>query len=192
MPYIETPNIPVNKAIQYHWWSMRYNSIDAQNPSYGFMFPNTMEGVLGYNNAIVLTQGMHIQDTGYFRTGRLAYGGVLAAGNQSMSSAYLDNQGTATSRGNGMTANWNAHYNQYIGSAGTQVFKTLGGRADMAFRLAYDFSGDAQGQLDHFRGSTTGNTATSNNFLMSHNNGYTTGNDADGIAISDTGGRKDR
>ena len=194
MPYVETPNLAVNKAIQYHWWTMRYNSIDPHIPSYGYQFPLTIEGVDGYNNSIVLTQGMHLQDTGYFRTGRLAFGTLLSNGNTNYSSAYYDNPNTKTTANiaGANDWNWNSHYNQYIASAGTQIYKTQGGRADLALRLAYDFSSDARGQLDHFAGTTTGTGQNANNFMMSHRSGYTTGNDADGITINDGTARKDR
>lgn len=63
LPYIDVPNKAVQKAIDYRWWLERFNTMDANIPGYDFQYPVTVEGVLGYNNAIALTQPMHLQDT---------------------------------------------------------------------------------------------------------------------------------
>lgn len=56
IPYIDVPNKAVQKAIDYRWWLERFNQIDANIPGYDYQYPTTVEGVLGYNNAIILTQ----------------------------------------------------------------------------------------------------------------------------------------
>ena len=87
LPYIDVPKKAVQKAIDYRWWLERFNSLDANIPGYDYQYPVTIEGVLGYNNAIILTQPMHLQDTKWLRSPYLAYGQLLSAGNSSQSSA---------------------------------------------------------------------------------------------------------
>ncbi len=177
-PYVETASTPINKAVAYRWWLTRFNTLDANVPGYAFQYPVTIEGVLGYNNTIVLTQGMHMQDTTWLRTGTLVYGGLLNAGNLSYSSAYLDSQGTLTATtANSAASNWNQHYSNFIATAGLQAFKVHGGGKDLANTLAYQFAGDAQGQLDHFR-------ADANTYLIGYNWNSMAGNDADAISFS--------
>ncbi len=177
-PYVETPSTPINKAVAYRWWLSRYNSLDANVPGHAFQYPVTIEGVQGYNNTIVLTQGMHMQDTNWLRTGTLAYGGLLNVGNLSYSSAYLDSQGTITATTpTSAAANWNQHYSNYIASAGLDIYKVHGGGKEVANTLAYHFAGDAQGQLDHFR-------SDANSYLIGYNWNSMAGNDADAISFS--------
>ena len=68
LPYIDVPKKAVQKAIDYRWWLERFNSLDANIPGYDYQYPVTIEGVLGYNNAIILTQPMHLQDTKWLRS----------------------------------------------------------------------------------------------------------------------------
>lgn len=79
LPYIDVPKKAVQKAIDYRWWLERFNSLDANIPGYDYQYPVTIEGVLGYNNAIILTQPMHLQDTKWLRSPYLAYGQLLSA-----------------------------------------------------------------------------------------------------------------
>ena len=51
----------------YRTFLNRYNHFDGNIPGNDFQFPVSIEGVLGYNNAIQLTQPMHMQDLKYFR-----------------------------------------------------------------------------------------------------------------------------
>ena len=76
MPYIDVPEPAIKKNIYYRWWLMRFNNLDADIPGQTFQFPTSTEGVLGYNNAIVLTQPMHIDDLKYLRNPIYAYGTV--------------------------------------------------------------------------------------------------------------------
>ena len=48
-------------------WLMRFNYLDANIPGQDFQFPLSVEGALGSNNAIALTQPMHIDDLKYLR-----------------------------------------------------------------------------------------------------------------------------
>ena len=169
LPYIDVPKKAVQKAIDYRWWLERFNSLDANIPGYDYQYPVTIEGVLGYNNAIILTQPMHLQDTKWLRSPYLAYGQLLSAGNSSQSSAFLDNPGNRN--------NWNNHYGQYLAEAGYEAFNVIGGGAEVAENFAYYFGHDATGQLEHY-----GNHIEGRDFIAYRNN-YMTGNDADTISM---------
>ena len=169
LPYIDVPKKAVQKAIDYRWWLERFNSLDANIPGYDYQYPVTIEGVLGYNNAIILTQPMHLQDTKWLRSPYLAYGQLLSAGNSSQSSAFLDNPGNRN--------NWNNHYGQYLAEAGYEAFNVIGGGAELAENLAYYFGHDATGQLEHYGNHIEGRD------LITYRNNYMTGNDADTISM---------
>jgi len=183
IPYIDIPNKAVQKAIEYRWWLTQFNTFDASIPGYDFQYPDTMEGVLGYNNAIVLTQCMRLQDTKWMRSAYLPYGTLLNVGNASMSSAFLDNPGKI--------ANWNNHYGQYIAQSGLEAYKVIGGDPAIAEAFAYYFEHDAKGQLLHYgqdfkvpgRPEDPENNY-GNAFLIAYANNYMTGNDADTISMS--------
>lgn len=169
LPYIDVPKKAVQKAIDYRWWLERFNSLDANIPGYDYQYPVTIEGVLGYNNAIILTQPMHLQDTKWLRSPYLAYGQLLSAGNSSQSSAFLDNPGNRN--------NWNNHYGQYLAEAGYEALNVIGGGAELAENLAYYFGHDATGQLEHYGNHIEGRD------LIAYRNNYMTGNDADTISM---------
>lgn len=183
IPYIDIPNKAVQKAIEYRWWLEQYNTFDASIPGYDFQYPDTMEGVLGYNNAIVLTECMRLQDTKWMRSAYLPYGTILNIGNASMSSAFLDNPGKI--------ANWNNHYGQYIAQSGLEAYKVHGGDTAIAEAFAYYFENDAKGQLLHYGQHLPVNGRPSdsennygNAYLIAYRNGYMTGNDADALDMS--------
>ena len=80
IPYLDTPEDNIDKTLFYRWWLMRFNFLDADIPGNDYQFPTSMEGVLGYNNAIVLTIGMFIDDLKYFRDPIYSYGPWVSAG----------------------------------------------------------------------------------------------------------------
>lgn len=80
VPYLDTPEDNIDKTLFYRWWLMRYNFLDADIPGNDYQFPTSMEGVLGYNNAIVLTVGMFVDDLKYFRDPVYSYGPWVSAG----------------------------------------------------------------------------------------------------------------
>ncbi len=169
IPYIDVPSAAMKKAIDYHFWLLRYNTLDANIPGHDYQYPVTIEGVLGYNNAIVLTQCMHLQDTKWQRTPYLPYGQLLSVGSCSGGSAFLDNPGNRRC--------WNNHYGQYIGTAGREAFYVHGGSKELALTLARWFEGDAKGQLDHYGQHESPSTPKSK--LIAYRSNYMTGNDAD-------------
>lgn len=173
IPYIDVPNPAVKKAIDYRFWLERYNTLDADIPGHDFQYPVTIEGVLGYNNAIVLTQCMHLQDTKWQRTPALAYGQLLSVGSCSGGDAFLDNPGNRRC--------WNNHYGQYIAQAGLEAFYVHGGSRQLALTLARWFEGDAKGQLKHYANHESPSTPKTK--LIAYKNNYMTGNDADTVSM---------
>ncbi|MEU4385310.1 discoidin domain-containing protein [Promicromonospora sp. NPDC023805] len=166
IPYIDVPDPAVEKAIVYRWWGERYNSLDANEPGYVYQYPTTIEGVNLYQNSVVLTQPMHLQDTKWIRNPYLAYGQVLNVGELSGSSAFLDSPGHTS---------WNNHYSQYLGTAGLEAYNVHGGGPDVAGRFAHYFEQDGVGQLEHYDGNDDG--------LIAYDTNYMPGNDADAISF---------
>ena len=103
----------------YRTFLNRYNYVDANIPGNDFQFPVSIEGVLGYNNAIQLTQPMHMQDLKYFRDPLWSYGDWVSSGETSKCTAFTDNPGN--------TANWNNTYEQYIAREAWEAYKVHGG-----------------------------------------------------------------
>lgn len=166
VPYIDVPDPALEKAIVYRWWGERYNSLDANAPGYVYQYPTTVEGSNLYQNAIALTQPMHLQDTKWLRTPYLPYGQILNIGELSGSSAFLDSPGHTS---------WNNHYSQYIGTAGLEAYKVHGGGKEIARKFAGYFEGDGVGQLEHYDGN--------GNKLIAYDTNFMPGNDADAISF---------
>jgi hypothetical protein len=166
VPYIDVPDPALEKAIVYRWWGERYNSLDANASGYVYQYPTTVEGSNLYQNAIALTQPMHLQDTKWLRTPYLPYGQILNIGELSGSSAFLDSPGHTS---------WNNHYAQYIGTAGLEAYNVHGGGKEIARKFAGYFEGDGVGQLEHYDGN--------DNNLIAYDTNYMAGNDADAISF---------
>ncbi|MET8353131.1 Ig-like domain-containing protein [Micromonospora sp. NPDC005206] len=166
VPYINVPDPALEKAIVYRWWGERYNTLDANAPGHVYQYPTTIEGVNLYQNAVALTQPMHLQDTKWLRTPYLPYGQVLNIGELSGSSAFLDSPGHTS---------WNNHYSQYIGTAGLEAYNVHGGGKEIARKFARYFEGDGVGQLEHYDGN--------DDKLIAYDTNYMPGNDADAITF---------
>ena len=166
VPYIDVPDPALEKAIVYRWWGERYNSLDANATGHVYQYPTTIEGVNLYQNAVALTQPMHLQDTKWLRTPYLPYGQILNIGELSGSSAFLDSPGHTS---------WNNHYSQYIGTAGLEAYNVHGGGQDIANKFAHYFEGDGVGQLEHYDGNDDN--------LIAYDTNYMPGNDADAISF---------
>jgi hypothetical protein len=166
VPYVDVPDPALEKAIVYRWWGERYNTIDAGEPGYVYQYPTTVEGSHLYQNSVVLTQPMHLQDTKWLRDPHLAYGQILNVGELSGGSAFLDSPGHTS---------WNNHYSQYLGTAGLEAYQVHGGGPELAERFASYFDGDATGQLAHYDGNDDG--------LIAYDTNYMPGNDADAITF---------
>ncbi|WP_205791338.1 discoidin domain-containing protein [Microbacterium sulfonylureivorans] len=166
IPYIDVPDAAIEKAIVYRWWGERYNVLDTNESGYVYQYPTTIEGVNLYQNSVVLTQPMHLQDTKWIRTPYLPYGQILNVGELSGSSAFLDSPGHTS---------WNNHYSQYLGTAGLEAYNVHGGGAEIAERFARYFEGDGVGQLEHYDGN--------DDKLIAYDTNYMPGNDSDAITF---------
>src|SRR5262249_5982037 len=83
VPYIDLPDDNVKKLSYYRTFLSRYDMIDANIPGNDYQWPLSIEGVLGYNNAITVSQPMQEQDLKYFRDPIYAYGDWVSGGETS-------------------------------------------------------------------------------------------------------------
>ncbi|WP_433003555.1 discoidin domain-containing protein [Kribbella sp. CA-294648] len=176
VPYMDVPVAAIKKNIYYRWWLMRYNHLDADIPGQTFQFPTSMEGVLGYNNAIVLTQPMHIDDLKYLRNPTWSYGPWLSVGQVSRNGRFMDNPGDPE--------NWSNSYTQYVAEAAWKSYQIHGGQPGIAGNLAHYAERDIKGQLSSFD--------SNNNKILEYDWGAMTGNDADAVSFHWRPGRMDR
>jgi hypothetical protein len=176
VPYIDVPEPAIKKNIYYRWWLMRFNNLDANIPGQTFQFPTSVEGALGYNNAIVLTQPMHIDDLKYLRDPIYAYGDWLSVGQISKNGRFVDNPGDP--------ANWSNSYTQYIAEAAWKSYQIHGGQPAIAANLAHYAERDVKGQLDYYDHD--------DNKLIEYDWGALTGNDADAVSFAWKSGNMDR
>ncbi|MFC7533833.1 Ig-like domain-containing protein [Actinoplanes sp. GCM10030250] len=167
VPYLDTPEDNIDKTLFYRWWLMRYNFLDADIPGNDYQFPTSMEGVLGYNNAIVLTVGMFVDDLKYFRDPSYSYGPWISAGETSKSAKYVDNPGDP--------ANWSNSYTQYISEAAWRSYQLHGGPKAVAENLGEYAEYDVEGLLDAYDFDGNG--------LIEYSWGAMTGNDADAVSF---------
>ncbi|WP_436535238.1 discoidin domain-containing protein [Actinoplanes sp. HUAS TT8] len=176
VPYIDVPDPAIKKNIYYRWWLMRFNYLDADIPGQDFQFPQSVEGATGYNNAIALTQPMHIDDLKYLRNAEYSYGPYLAVGQYSANGRFVDNPGDPE--------NWSNSYTQYIAEAAWRAYQIHGGQPAMLNNFARYAEGDAKGQLATYD--------TNNNGVIEYDWGAMTGNDADAVSFHWKAGNLDR
>lgn len=185
IPYVETPEHNIDKTVVYRWWLARFNSLDANMPGNTFQYPTSIEGVLGYNNQIVLTSGMFINDTKWLRNPDLAYGTWVSAGQTAKKGEsgyyyYHDNPGDP--------ANWNHSYTQYITKAGWDSYKVHGGPSSLAEALGDYGSDDVNGLLNsETEPDDNDNQNDNENYLIDWSWWSMTGNDADAVSFSEPG-----
>ena len=176
VPYLDTPANNIDKTLFYRWWLMRFNFLDADLPGNDYQFPTSMEGVLGYNNAIVLTTGMFVDDLKYFRDPVYSYGPWVSAGEVAKSSKYVDNPGDP--------ANWSNSYTEYLSEAAWRSYQLHGGPPAVAANLARYAENDVLGLQKAFDSDGNG--------LIEYNWGAMTGNDADAVSFHWKPGYMDR
>lgn len=168
IPYLDTPEDNIDKTLFYRWWLLRFNFLDADVPGNDYQFPTSVEGALGYNNAIDLTIGMFLDDLKYLRDPVYSYGTWLSAGETAGSAGqYRDNPGDP--------ANWSASHTQYISESAWQSYQVHGGPASVAHQIGTYAERDTAGELS---------TLDSNgNYLLDTNWNAWTGNDADAVSF---------
>ncbi|GAB3831284.1 discoidin domain-containing protein [Dactylosporangium cerinum] len=176
VPYLDVPEPAIKKNIYYRWWLMRFNYLDVDIPGQDFQFPVSVEGALGYNNAIALTQPMHIDDLKYLRNAAYSYGPWLSVGQTSKGGRFMDNPGDPE--------NWSNSYTQYIAEAAWRSYQIHGGQPAIAGNLAKYAEGDVKGQLSYYDHN--------NNGLIEYDWGALTGNDADAVSFHWRSGNMDR
>jgi len=162
VPYIDVPDENIKKMSYYRTFLNRFNYFDANIPGNDFQFPVSVEGALGYNNAIQLTQPMHMQDLKYFRDPVYSYGNWVSSGETSKCDAFIDNPGSHS---------WGNTYEQYIAREGWNAYKVHGGDDEIVRNFAHYAECDVEGQLDKYD--------SNDNNLVEYNVGFLTGNDAD-------------
>ena len=176
IPYLDVPDPAIKKNIYYRWWLMRYNYLDVDIPGQDFQFPTSIEGVTGYNNAIVLTQPMHIDDLKYLRKAEYSYGPWLSIGQSSRNGRFMDNPGDPE--------NWSNSYTQYVSEAAWRAYQLHGGQPALLRNFARYAEQDVKGQLSYYD--------SDNNGLIEYDWGALTGNDADAVSFHWRAGRLDR
>lgn len=162
VPYIDVPDENIKKMSYYRTFLNRFNYFDANIPGNDFQFPVSVEGALGYDNAIQLTQPMHMQDLKWFRNPSSSYGNWLSSGDTNQCTAFHDNPGSFS---------WGQSMEQYIAREGWNAYKVHGGDEAIVESFARYAECDVEGQLAKFD--------TNDNFLVEYNGGLLTGNDAD-------------
>jgi hypothetical protein len=168
LPYIDLADDNIEKFVYYRWFIARFNILDADIPGNDFQFPVSIEGVLGFNNAIALTVPMFIDETKWFRDPLYAYGTWLSAGEQSEAARYADNPGEPD--------NWNDSYLQYTTDAAWRAYQVHGGQPAILGNLAHYGASDVRSQLQFH--DLAGNPNNDPNLLWYCCN-FLNGNDAD-------------
>ncbi len=167
LPYLDTPEDNLDKTLFYRWWLLRFNFLDAAVPGNDYQFPVAIEGVLGYDNAIVLTTGMFIDDLKYLRDPLYAYGSWLGAGETAGGGKYVDNPGAPE--------NWSNSYAQYLSAAAWRAYQVHGGPPAIAGQLARYASDDVDALLRAYDRNGNG--------LIEYDWAAMTGNDADAVSF---------
>lgn len=167
IPYLDTPEDNIDKTLFYRWWLLRFNFLDADVPGNDYQFPVAIEGVLGYDNAIVLTTGMFIDDLKYLRDPAYAYGSWIGAGEVAGGGKYVDNPGSPE--------HWSNSYAQYLTAAAWRSYRVHGGPAAIAGKLARYGRDDVLGLLKAYDGNGNG--------LIEYDWAAMTGNDADAVSF---------
>ncbi|WP_214414415.1 Ig-like domain-containing protein [Sphaerisporangium fuscum] len=167
LPYIDVPDENIKKFVYYRWWLMRFNFLDADIPGNDYQFPTSVEGALGYNNAIALTIPMFLQDLKYLRDPIYSYGPWVSAGEVSRNSKYTDNPGDPE--------NWSNSYTQYISASALESYQLHGGRPGILRNLARYAEKDVYGQLKAYDSNDNG--------VIEYDWEAMTGNDADAVSF---------
>lgn len=130
IPYLEVPDEAIQKMIAYRWWIARMNMADIGSTNYPF--PTAMEGVFGYNNAIVNAVPWQMDEMRYLRSPLAEYGTWADAAIAANGGIYWDNPAGL----------WGVKPQHYISQAGWESYKVHGGQMDFLKAMADAGAGD--------------------------------------------------
>ena len=172
IPYIDVPDENIKKMIYYRWWIERFNVQDDALPlDKGYAFPTSVEGVLGYNNAITLSIPWQLEESRYFRNPDLNYGTWLSVGATSGGGAFKDNPGSTPYWPNEENRSEMKPFSQYISKAGWESYKVFGGQNAILSKFADYGYGDVKDFMARYD--------KNNNYIVALPDGSFTGFDAD-------------
>ncbi|HIZ83979.1 MAG TPA: dockerin type I repeat-containing protein [Firmicutes bacterium] len=138
IPYMEVPDPAIQKMIAYRWWITRFNMADAS--TYNYPFPTAMEGVFGYNNAIVNAIPWQLDEMRYLRSPLNSYGTWADAIFAASGGIYWDNPAGL----------WGHKPQHYISKAGWETYKVHGGGRDFLAAAAAAGEGDVLATRDAY------------------------------------------
>lgn len=138
IPYMWVSDPVMQKMIAYRWWITRNNTVDAGTPSYPF--PTAMEGVFGYNNAIVNAVPWQMDELRYLRSPVLEYGTWADAVFAAEGGIYKDNPAGV----------WGVKPQHYISKAGWESYKVHGGQREFLEAMAEAGAGDVKGTRETY------------------------------------------
>ena len=167
-PVHRHPRRERQEDVYYRRWLNRFNLFDGDIPGNDFQFPVSIEGVLGYNNAIQLTQPMHMQDLKYFRDPLYAYGDWVSSGE---SPSARRSRTTRATRRTGTTTS----------SSGSAPRRGRPTRSTAASRRSCATSPSTPSATS--RASSRSSTTTTTT-LVEYASGFYTGNDSDAVALA--------
>ena len=138
IPYMWVSDTAMQKMIAYRWWIVRVNTVDASTVNYPF--PTAMEGVFGYNNAIVNAIPWQMDELRYLRSPMLEYGTWADAVISADGGIFRDNPAGV----------WGVKPQQYISKAGWESYKVHGGQVEFLKAMAEAGARDVEGTRAQF------------------------------------------
>ena len=138
IPYMWVSDPLIQKMIAYRWWITRANTVDAGTVNYPF--PTAMEGVFGYNNAIVNAVPWQMDEMRYLRSPLLEYGTWADAVFAAQGGIFRDNPAGV----------WGVKPQHYISQAGWESYKIHGGQIDFLEAMANAGAKDVIGTQETF------------------------------------------
>ncbi|MGF7084634.1 hypothetical protein M2148_001587 [Lachnospiraceae bacterium PF1-4] len=138
IPYVEVPDQSIQKTIIYRWWIARFNMADMNSRNYPF--PTAMEGVFGYNNAIINALPWQLDEMRYLRSPLASYGTWMTAALQANGGIYVDNRAGL----------WSETPQHYISQAGWETYKVHGGQTEFLKAMADAGAGDVVGTQNKY------------------------------------------
>lgn len=138
IPYMEVPDESIQKMIAYRWWIARFNMADMSSRNYPF--PTSMEGVFGYNNAIINAIPWQLDEMRYLRSPLAGYGTWFTAAMQANGGIYVDNRAGL----------WSETPQHYISQAGWENYKVHGGQTSFLKAMADAGAGDVIGTQNKY------------------------------------------